>query len=115
MSMTNNLRGQNLVTIGDDTFDVLLNMNAFRLMCQDRDMELSELDEFVNANPLEFVPSVVYWGVMNAADFAGIDRPEIPFNRLAAVVCGDMEQFTNLSEAIGASLGSKVGEEKSGN
>ena len=113
--MTNNLRGQTTVTICESTFDVLLNMNAFRLLCQDRNMELAELDDFVNANPLDFVPSVVYWGVMNAADFNGIDRPEIPFNRLAAVVCGDMEQFTNLSEAIGASLGSKVGEEKSGN
>ena len=71
MSMTNNLRGQTTVQIGDDTHDVLLNMNAFRLMCQARDMELAALDEFVNANPLEFVPTVVFWGMMNAADFAG--------------------------------------------
>jgi len=115
MSMANEMRGETIVTIGDETIDVLLNMNAFRLMCQDRDMELSELDEFVNANPLEFVPCVVFWGVMNAADFKGEPRPEIPFNRLAAVVCGDMDQFTHLSEAIGSSLGTKVGEEKSGN
>ena len=71
MSMANNLRGQTTVQIGDDTHDVLLNMNAFRLMCQARDMELAALDEFVNANPLEFVPTVVFWGMMNAADFAG--------------------------------------------
>ena len=105
MSMANEMRGETIVTIGDETIDVLLNMNAFRLMCQDRDMELSELDECGNANPLEFVPCVVFWGVMNAADFKGEPRPEIPFNRLAAVVCGDMDQFTNLSEAIGSSLG----------
>lgn len=113
--MTNNLRGQTTVTIGDNTFDVLLNMNAFRLLCQDKGMELVELDDFVNANPLDFVPSVVFWGVMNAADFAGTERPELSFNRLAAVVCADMEQFTALSEAIGTSLGTKVGEEGSGN
>ena len=47
MSMANEMRGETIVTIGDETIDVLLNMNAFRLMCQDRDMELSELDELV--------------------------------------------------------------------
>jgi len=30
-------------------------------------------------------------------------------------VCGDMDEFTELSEAIGSSLGTKVGEEGSGN
>ena len=113
--MANSLRGQTTVDVGDQSFDVLLNMNAFRLMCQDKGFELSELDEFVSKNPLDFIPTMVYWGVMNAADFKGEPRPEIPFNRLAAVVCGDMDQFTNLSEAIGSSLGTKVGEEKSGN
>ena len=57
--MANSLRGQTTVQIGDDSFDCLLNMNAFRL-CQAWDMELAELDEFVNGNPLEFVPSVVF-------------------------------------------------------
>jgi hypothetical protein len=113
--MANEMRGETTVTIGGESIDVVLNMNAFRLMCQDRDMELSELDAFVNANPLEFVPCVVFWGVMNAADLKGEPRPDIAFNRLAAVVCGDMDQFTHLSEAIGSSLGTKVGGEKSGN
>ena len=115
MSMANNLRGQTTVQIGDDTHDVLLNMNAFRLMCQARDMQLAALDEFVNANPLEFVPTVVFWGMMNAADFAGTPRPDLSFDRLAAVVCADMEQFTQLSDAIGTSLGAATTDAKSGN
>ena len=115
MSMANNLRGQTTVRIGDDTHDVLLNMNAFRLMCQARDMELAALDDFVNANPLEFVPCVVFWGMMNAADYAGTARPDISFDRLAAVVCADMQQFTALSEVIGQSLGANVSDAKSGN
>ena len=115
MTMANDLRGQTTVRIGDETHDVLLNMNAFRLMCQARDMELAALDEFVNANPLEFVPTVVFWGMMNAADFAGTPRPDISFDRLAAVVCADMEQFTQLSDAIGTSLGTATTDAKSGN
>lgn len=103
--MANSLRGQTTVTIGDDTFDVLLNMNAFRLLCQDRDMELTDLDDFVTKSPLEFVPTMVFWGVMNAADLAGVARPDIAFDRLAAVVCADVDQFAELSTTIGASLG----------
>ena len=113
--MANSLRGQTKVQIGDDSFDCLLNMNAFRLLCQARDMELAELDEFVNGNPLEFVPSVVFWGLMNAADFAGITRPDISFDRVAAVVCADLDQFTALSEAIATSLGVTENDATAGN
>jgi len=115
MTMTNKLRGQTTVEIGDNTFDVLLNMNAFRLLCQDRKIELAELDQFVNSSPLEFVPTVVFWGIMNAADFKGASRPEISFDHLAAVVCADLDQFNELSEVIGSSIGAGVEGDNSGN
>ena len=41
---------------------------------------------------------------MNAADFAGITRPDISFDRVAAVVCADLDQFT-VHVAIATSLG----------
>ena len=72
--MANSLRGQTTVTIGDDQFEVLLNMNAFRLMCQDRGMELQQMDDFLGKSPLDFVPSIVFWGIMNAADYKGDAR-----------------------------------------
>ena len=78
-------------------------------------MELAALDEFVNGNPLEFVPSVVFWELMNAADFAGITRPDISFDRVAAVVCADLDQFTALSEAIATSLGVTENDATAGN
>lgn len=109
--MANSLRGQTTVTIGDDQFEVLLNMNAFRLMCQDRGMELQQMDDFLGKSPLDFVPSIVFWGIMNAADYKGDARPDITFDRLAAVVCADMDQFTQLSGAIGSSLGIEVNDD----
>ena len=115
MAKGNTLRGQTSVEIGGQEHEVLLNMNAFRLMTQDRGLELGDLDDFVSKNPLEFVPTVVFWGMMNAADFAGIPRPDISFDRLAAVVCADMEQFAQLSDAIGTSLGTATTDAKSGN
>ena len=106
--MANSLRGQTTIKVGKQTLDVLLNMNACRLMCQDKGMELSDLDNFVAKNALDFVPTMVFWGVMNAADFAGKERPDVSFDRLAAVVCADMEQFSELSEAVGTSLGTNT-------
>ena len=102
--MANSLRGQTTVDVGDQSFDVLLNMNAFRLMCQDKGFELHELDEFVKKNALDFIPTMVYWGVMNAADLNGRERPDVTFDRIAAVVLADMDKFQELSEAIGASV-----------
>ena len=76
-------------------------------MTQDRGLELGDLDDFVSKNPLEFVPTVVYWGIMNAADFAGQERPEVKFDHVAASVCADMDKFNALSTSIGDSLGLK--------
>lgn len=97
--------------VGDESFDVLLNMNAFRLMCQDKGFELAELDEFVKRNALDFIPTMVYWGVMNAADLNGQPRPDVSFDRIAAVVLADMERFQELSEAIGMSLSDQMGDD----
>lgn len=106
--MANSLRGQTTITVGEDQFEVLLNMNAFRLLCQDRDFELTDLDTFVSKSPLDFVPAVVFWGMMNAADLKGDPRPDISFDRVAAIVCGDMEQFAKLSTVIGTALGVEI-------
>ena len=47
---------------------------------------------------------------MNAADFAGQERPEVKFDHVAASVCADMDKFNALSTSIGDSLGVEVGE-----
>ena len=91
MAKDNTLRGQTSVEVGGKSHDILLNMNAFRLLTQDRGLELSSLDEFVSKNPLEFVPTVVYWGIMNAADFGGFARPDIAFDHLAAVAVSGVD------------------------
>ena len=110
----NELRGQTSIELGKDTHEVLLNLNAFRLLCKDKTMELTALDEFVNSDPLDFVPSVIYWGIMNAQDIKGQPRPEINFDHMSAIICSDLETFTELSEAVGQSMGS-TGGSKEGN
>ena len=94
-------------TLGNE-HEVLLNMNAFRLMT--KTAASSWETSTSSKNPLEFVPTVVYWGIMNAADFAGQERPEVKFDHVAASVCADMDKFNALSTSIGDSLGVEVGE-----
>ena len=77
-------------------------------------MELTALDEFVNSDPLDFVPTVIYWGIMNASDRKAEQRPEINYDHMSAIICSDLEKFQELSEAVGQSMGS-TGGSKGGN
>ena len=107
----NELRGELSIELGKETHEVLLNLNAFRLLCRDKKMELTALDEFVNSDPLDFVPTVIYWGIMNAQDIKGQPRPEVNYNHMSAIICSDLEKFQELSEAVGQSMGSTGGKE----
>lgn len=78
-------------------------------------MDLTALDEFVGADPLDFIPTVIYWGMMNACDFEGKERPEISFDHLSAVICSDLDQFQELSEQVGVAMGHTMGGDKQGN
>ncbi len=111
----NELRGELSVKVGKKSHKVLLNLNAFRLLCKDKKIDLNGLDEFVSSDPLDFVPTVVYWGMMNACDIEGKERPEIGFDHLSAVICSDLDQFQELSEQIGQAMGHSMGGDKSGN
>jgi|TARA_B110000914_G_scaffold224247_1_gene241563 hypothetical protein len=105
----NELRGQLSLELGKDTHEVLLNLNAFRLLCKDKKIELTGLDEFVNSDPLDFIPTVIYWGVINACDFKGKPRPEVSFDHMSAIICSDLDKFKELSEAVAQALGTSLG------
>lgn len=102
----NTLRGQVEVKAGEYTLEALLNMNAFRILCQDQQMELADLDELATRNALEFVPSVLWAGVKNAAAYHGKSLPEgLGFDRFAALLLADPDAITKYAEAIGDSMG----------
>ena len=102
----NTLRGQIEVTAGDFKLPALLNMNCFRILCQDHDMELAGLDELATRNALEFVPAVLWAGVKNSAAYHGKDLPEgLGFERFAALLLADADAITHYAEAISESMG----------
>lgn len=102
----NSLRGQLQVKAGQYKLDALLNMNCFRILCQDHDMELNDLDQMATRNALEFVPAVLWAGIKNAAAFHGKDVPEgLGFERFAALLLSDPDAITHYAEAISDSMG----------
>jgi hypothetical protein len=102
----NTLRGQVKVQAGDFSLDALLNMNAFRILCQDQDMELADLDQLAGRNALEFVPAVLWAGIKNSAAYHGQDLPEgLGFERFAALLLADPDAITTYADAISDSMG----------
>ena len=79
-------------------------------------MELAALDEFVNANPLEFVPTVVFWGHDERCRFL-LASHVLTFHLIASPrLC--VRTWTNslqLSEAIATSLGVTENDATAGN
>ena len=102
----NTLRGQLEVKAGDFKLSALLNMNCFRILCQDHNMELADLDELASRNALEFVPAVLWAGVKNHAAYHGKALPEgLGFERFAALLLADADAITSYAEAISDSMG----------
>ena len=102
----NTLRGEVQVKAGAMTLNALLNMNCFRILCQDQEMELADLDHFATSNALEFVPAVLWAGVKNAAVYHGKDLPKgLGFDRFAALVLADPNAITAYAAQISEALG----------
>jgi hypothetical protein len=94
------------VKVGEYSLEALLNMNCFRILCQDHEMELADLDQMAESNALEFVPAVLWAGVKNAAAYHGKDLPgELHFERFAALLLADPNAITDYASAISESMG----------
>ena len=111
----NSLRGELEVKAGNLSLHALLNMNAFRLMCQDMDMELKDLDALATSNALDFVPGVLWAGVRNWCLYHDKAMPEgLTFDRFAALILADGDALTRYAEDIGDALGFGTAGEEAG-
>lgn len=90
---------------GEQTLPALLNMNAFRILCQDLNLELGDLDTLASRNALEFVPQVMWAGVRNWALYKDKPAPQMSFERFAALLLADPEAIPDYAETIGEAMG----------
>ena len=72
---------------GEYTLDALLNMNAMRILCQDHDMDLADLDVMATRNALEFVPAVLWAGVKNVQLHIMARTCQMPCPLIALLPC----------------------------
>lgn len=100
----NTLRGEITVKIAETEYKSTVNMNALRLMCQAEKLSLQEIDKFATERPLDFVPSVLWHGIVSRCHFNDEPVPEIKFEKFCAHICNDAEQFAELSNTISAAL-----------
>jgi len=99
------LHGEIAVDIQGDSHVARLNMNAFRLMCNDCSIQLAEIDKFMAEQPLTAIPKMIFWAVMNEADWLGVKRPKLEFDHFAAHIVSDPETFERYTNAVVSAMG----------
>ena len=109
------LHGEIAVDINGNKYTSRLNMNAFRLMCDDCFIELADIDSYMSKKPLTAIPKMIFWGVMNDADWRGETRPELNFDHFAAHIVSDADTFEKMTNAVVAAMGGTEGNEEKGN
>jgi hypothetical protein len=117
ISKPNNIRGEYLITVGEDTINIRLNMNAFAIMQREFGYSLSdfqntteEADDTGGDNSfklMDIVNALVYSAVMNYYDRRGEDYPitRKGFDSVFADTWTNETMVTELLEAVTNSLG----------
>ena len=110
--MKNILKAEFQVSIGSKNFDCHLSMNAFRILGQKFGVKLSEIDKFVNDDPLTAMPALAYCAAVNSAMRKG-KKVAMDFDQFAALMLDNDDSIKQVSEALAAAFGTD--EEQSGN
>ena len=94
----NKLRGQLTLEVPMGTLDVLLNLNAMRIACEDMKCELHELLKMGDKNPVEVIPRIYFAGYKNAF-YLRNEKPVLNWDQFAAQV-GTLDVDTLLKDVL---------------
>ena len=110
----NTLRGQFSFTLGKKKYEASLTLNALRLMCNAVGVSISEIDKWLNDDPLTAVPAFAYYGVKNEAARKGKDSNLPDFEQFCALALDDQETLEKMMSAVSEALGGSE-DDKGGN
>jgi hypothetical protein len=96
----NTLRGETTVNIGEETYGVLMGLNAWRQYCEAEGIDLGEFQERLGTQPLSVVPRIVHYGIKTYNLRNDIDTEAPSSEKIAAFVLEDDGQIMRLMEAI---------------
>jgi hypothetical protein len=112
--MDNNFRGEYSFKVGTKTYHTLLNLNTLRIMCAKQGLKLSDLDNFLSANPFDSVPSMVYYGMINYNLKYGSKQSFGDFESFCAKALDEDGLFEEMSGFVTESLGGNEEQKKTG-
>jgi len=94
----NSLSGQVSIQVGKKKYQCHLSMNAFRLMCEEKNISLGEMQELLQSRPLNAVPQVLYQGLYTHCHFHNKSTEGLPsYEYFAARILDnqdDLEKYT---------------------
>lgn len=105
----NDFRGEFQVELEGKTYQVLMTLNALRMLTRAEGIKLEELEQFLSEDPLTAMCSMTYWGAKNASVRKKQDLPS--FDLWCAMCLDNMESFTKLSANVMESLSPQDEEE----
>lgn len=86
-----------------------------RLMCNAMGVKLSEMDKWLNDDPLTAIPAFAYYGVKNEAARQAKDSGLPEFETFCAQVLEDDKTFQSMISAVTDALGGAAGDGDGGN
>lgn len=109
----NSFKGELEVTLEGKTYKVLMTMNALRLVCQQHDIRIDELEQFMEKDPLTAMCALTYHGAKNASLRKKQELPH--FDLWCAMCLDDITTFDKLSKEVMETLAPDDSAVKEGN
>ena len=108
----NKLKGEVKLVLGGTEYLLKFNMNTYRIMGVNANLEFSEIADFFTNDPINGLVHILYAGIENHNDYLGIDT-EVTFKQVAAW-SGDLDpngkEMVNIVEAFTNSM--QLGKQK---
>lgn len=103
------------MTIARKKYKCHLSMNAFRILCEKETLEFNSMQKWMNENPLDAVPKVIYYGMLNHVYFAGDDAGNLPtLDFVSAHILDDMDSLEKYSKQIAIAFGGEDAKDDEG-
>ena len=111
----NQLSGKFDVLIARKKYKCHLSMNAFRILCEKENLKFNDMQSWMNKEPLDAVPKVIYYGMLNLAYFQNEDASKLPsLDYVSSHILDDMTSLEDYSKKIAIAFGGEEQKEDEG-
>lgn len=95
----NNFRGEFSVPVNGKFYNGAFTLNAIRIFCKERNIKWKDLNEALQGDPLDAIPSLAYFGVKSEFNKKG-KAFNLKEDQFVANVLDDTEAFQAISDAL---------------